>query len=112
MYWETLPSWFWFIYYLFLFATFGTAVSSLIKKRLVIYSFIVFVLVLTIPVNGMINGIERGPGLNELEHLIQSFQQREGWSLFIVTGFVILFIWWIVFFKVALGMRRKDQLSS
>lgn len=34
MYWETLPNWVWIIYYTFILATLGTAIVSIVKKKL------------------------------------------------------------------------------
>jgi hypothetical protein len=99
MYWETLPDWFWFVYYLFFFTSFGTALSCLVKRRRISFAFLVFILVFTIPVLGLLNGIERGPDLNEAEHLLQSLLKGEIWSIYIAAGYVALLIWWIFFIK-------------
>ncbi|MFE7061001.1 hypothetical protein ACFVAD_02465 [Sutcliffiella sp. NPDC057660] len=100
MYWETLPNWFWFCYYLFFFASFGTALSCLVKRKRMYFAFLVFILVFT----GLLNGIERGPDLNEAEHLLQSLLRGEIWSIYIATGYVALLVWWIFFLK---GIFRK-----
>lgn len=107
MYWETLPDWFWLGYYLFFFASFGTALSCLVKRRRMPFAFLVFILVFTIPVLGLLNGIERGPDLNEAEHLLQSLQKGEIWSIYIATGYVILLVWWIFFIKGIFDRSRK-----
>lgn len=108
MYWKTLPDWFWFCYYLFFFASFGTALSSIVKRRRMALSFLVLILVITIPVMGLLNGIERGPDLNEAEHLLQSLHKGEIWSIYIAAGYAILLVWWIVFMQGIVQKRSMD----
>ncbi|WP_018393198.1 MULTISPECIES: hypothetical protein [Bacillaceae] len=48
MNWETIPDWVWMIYYLFLLATLGTAIFSVIRKKMIGLSIIAIVLTMTV----------------------------------------------------------------
>lgn len=97
MYWETLPNWVWIIYYLFLLATLGTAISSVIRKKMLKLSIIAIVLTMTVPVISLINSIGRAEGLNEFEHLVTQLQQGAIWSIYTIIGFLFLIVWWVIF---------------
>ncbi|WHY75266.1 hypothetical protein QNH20_14015 [Neobacillus sp. WH10] len=97
MYWETLPNWFWIIYYLFLFTTLGTAIFSVTQKKIKGLSILTIVFTLTIPIVSLINGIERMKGLNEFEHLVGQLQQGAFWSIFIIIGVLYILFWWVIF---------------
>lgn len=95
--WETLPNWFWIILYLFLLATLGTAIFSLVKSKMRNLSIITIVFALTVPIVSLINSMERAEGMNELDYLIYALQQGAIWSVFVTTGYLYLIVWWIVF---------------
>ncbi|WP_404469595.1 hypothetical protein [Sutcliffiella horikoshii] len=95
--WETLPNWFWIILYLFLLATLGTAVFSLVKSKMKNFSIITIVFALTVPIVSLINSMERAEGMNELDYLIYALQQGAIWSVFVTTGYLYLIVWWILF---------------
>ncbi|MGD6873710.1 hypothetical protein ACQCU1_16145 [Sutcliffiella horikoshii] len=95
--WETLPNWFWIIFYLFLLATLGTAIFCLVKSKMKNLSIIAIVFALTVPIVSLINSIERAEGMNELDYLIHELQQGATWSVFVTTGYSFLIVWWIVF---------------
>ncbi|MCR8966140.1 hypothetical protein O0550_23640 [Brevibacillus halotolerans] len=92
---ETLPNWFWIIYYLFLLATLKTALSSLVKKQVLrIVSSFTIIFVCTIPFIGLIHSIERQDGLNEFEYFRGQLQQEEMWTIYSIVGYVYLLVWW------------------
>ncbi len=95
--WETLPNWFWIILYLFLLATLGTAIFSLVKSKMQNLSIITIVFAITVPIVSLINSIERAEGMNEFDYLIKEFQQGAIWSVYVITGYLFLIVWWIVF---------------
>lgn len=97
MYWETLPTWVWSIYYLFLLATMGTAIYSMIRKKLIGLSIIAMILTISIPFISFLNSIERAAGLNEFEYLILQLQQGAIWSVYTMVGYLYLFVWWGMF---------------
>jgi hypothetical protein len=98
MYWETLPSWFWVIYYSFLLITLSASLFSVIRKRNVILSIINIVFVVTVPITALLNSIGRVEGINEFEHLVGQLQQGEIWSMYVLIGYLFIVIWWFVFF--------------
>ncbi|MFB0832662.1 hypothetical protein ACEU2D_24115 [Brevibacillus laterosporus] len=92
---ETLPNWFWIIYYLFLLATLKTALFSLVKKQVLrIVSSFTIIFVCTIPFIGLIHSIERQDGLNEFEYFRGQLQQGEMWTTYSIVGYVYLLVWW------------------
>ncbi|WP_026584707.1 hypothetical protein [Bacillus sp. J33] len=97
MYWETLPNWFWIIYYLFLFATLGAAIISVAQNKAKALSIITIVLTITVPMAGFINSVERSRGVNEFEHLVNQFQQGAYWSIYTMAGYLYLVVWWGIF---------------
>ena len=97
MYWETLPHWVWIIYYLFLIATLGTAIFSVIRKKMISLSIITIVLIITVPIISLINSIGRAKGLNEFEHLVTQLQQGSIWSIYAIISFLYLLVWWVMF---------------
>ncbi|WP_404328329.1 hypothetical protein [Mesobacillus maritimus] len=96
MYWESLPSWIWVIYYLFLFATLGTAIMNLKRKKMIYLSMITIVLTITVPIISLTNSIGRLEGVNEFEHLVAQLQQGSIWSFYVVLGFIYLFVYWVM----------------
>lgn len=98
MYWETLPSWIWIVFYAFLLATLLTAIFSIISKKLKCLSAVAIIVTITIPINGIINSIGREPGVNEFEHLISQLQLGSFWAIYSSIGLLYLLFWWIVFF--------------
>ncbi|AYB41143.1 hypothetical protein D5F52_24495 [Brevibacillus laterosporus] len=95
---ETLPSWFWVIYYLFLLTTLRSAISSLVKKKVLrIVSSFTIIFVCTIPFIGLIHSIERQEGLNEFEYFIDQLQQGELWTIYSTLGYIYLLVWWWLF---------------
>ncbi|WP_121614873.1 hypothetical protein [Virgibacillus halodenitrificans] len=97
MYWETLPNWFWALYYLFLFITLGTALYSVMKRKMHGLSIVAIVITITVPIVSLINSIARVEGMNEFEHLINQLEQGAIWAIFTIIGYVFLLIWWGLF---------------
>lgn len=97
MHWETLPNWFWIIYYLFLLITLGASIFSVIRKKMKSLSILAIIFVITVPIISLINSIERPAGTNEFEYLINNLQQGFIWSIFIIIGYLFLLVWWLLF---------------
>jgi hypothetical protein len=97
MFWETLPSWVWVIYYLFLFLTLGTGILNVIRKRMLGLSVIAIILTITVPIISMLNSIGRAEGMNEYGHLVAQLQQGSIWSIYAVIGSLYLFVYWALF---------------
>ncbi|MFZ3591256.1 hypothetical protein ACOI1C_18940 [Bacillus sp. DJP31] len=96
MYWETLPTWFWIIYYLCLLTSLGTAIFSVIRKKIIGLSIIAIFLTMTVPLISFLNSMGRAEGLNEFEHLVNHLQQGSVWSFYTILGYVYLLIWWVL----------------
>jgi hypothetical protein len=96
---ETLPNWFWLVYYLSLLLTIGTGIFSIILKKNVWMSIIAVVVTASIPIVGFVNGMEREEGQNELDQLILNLQQGSIWAIYIVLGYIFLLVWWFFFFS-------------
>ncbi len=104
MYWETLPPWFWLIFYSFWVITLGASVFSLIRRRNVKLSILNLVFVITVPIITIICSIGRAEGKNEYEHFVDQLQQGEIWTLYASGGFLFILVWWYVF----LFTRKKS----
>ncbi|MBD8069736.1 hypothetical protein [Bacillus sp. PS06] len=109
MYGETLPAWFWVIYYLLLVTTIGTAIFSFAKVKSKILSVLAIVIALTIPIVSIVNGISRAEEMNEFEHLVSQLQQGASWSVFTIIGYLFLLVWWVLFFYKS---RNKTQMTT
>ncbi|MEQ2526643.1 hypothetical protein EKG37_03605 [Robertmurraya yapensis] len=94
--WETLPDWFWALYYLFFLSTLGTAIISVVKNRHRRLSVLAIVFTFTVPIISLINSIGRVEGMNELEHLFSQLQRGAVWSIFTVMGYLFLLVWWVL----------------
>ncbi|MEF7565493.1 hypothetical protein V4V35_21065 [Bacillus infantis] len=89
MYWETMPGWFWAIYYSILFSSMVAAVYCIMKEQLKIPSVILIFFVLSVPIASMAASTERRPGINEMEYFIGQLQQGIGWTLFSLAGYLL-----------------------
>jgi uncharacterized membrane protein YhaH (DUF805 family) len=106
MYSETLPTWFWVIYYLFFIATFGTSLFSLVKKKLKTLSSLTLVLTITVPIIGLLGSIGRPQEMDELELFSSQLQQGSIWSIFMLLGYAIIVVWWLLFL---FGIETKPK---
>ncbi|MBO9128533.1 hypothetical protein [Bacillus sp. 165] len=105
--WETLPNWFWALYYLFFFATLGTAIFSVVKRKHRGLSVLAILFTVTVPIISLINSIGRIEGMNEFEHLVSQLQQGAVWSIFAVIGYIFLLVWWILILFIS---KSKNQV--
>lgn len=97
MYWETMPTWFWIGFYLFLLTTLATAILNIMSKKLKMLSIVAVVLTFSIPVVQIINSVGRSEGINEIEHWITQLQLGSFWAIYVLIGFIYLLAWWIIF---------------
>ena len=110
MYWETLPNWFWVIYYLILLTTIGAAIWSLLKRRMKGLSMIAIALAITVPIVSMLNSIGRGEGVDELEHLVSQLQQGAAWSVFVTVSYLFLAVYLVlILFKSRQSGREASK---
>ncbi|MCF6136457.1 hypothetical protein [Pseudalkalibacillus berkeleyi] len=95
-----MPNWVWVIYYTVLVVTFVAAIFSMtIKKHMIVFSFVVILNTITLPIAGLMNSMGRGKGMNELEFFIIQLQKGSFWSISIVIGYLFLLVWWVLFIK-------------
>ncbi|RHW39060.1 hypothetical protein D1B31_13950 [Neobacillus notoginsengisoli] len=97
--WETLPSWFWIMYYLFLLVTLAAGIVNVFRNRLAVLSVFAIALTITIPIIGLINSIGREDGMNEFEHLVAQLQLGSLWAIYVAMGLFYLLIYWAVLLK-------------
>lgn len=97
MYWGTLPNWFWTIYYLFFLITFGIAVFSVIRKKMMVLSLLAILCTVTIPFISFKNSIGREEGMNEFQYLAIHLQNGTIWSVISVLEYLFLVIWWMLY---------------
>lgn len=97
MYWETLPNWFWALFYLFLLITIGTATYSIVKKLMNGLSIVAIVFTGIVPIIGLINSLGRAEGMNEFEHLVSQLQQGAIWAIIVIIGCLYLLVSWFLF---------------
>lgn len=107
MYWQTLPNWFWVIYYLFLFLTLLAGIFSITLRNLKFSSILSIILTITIPIFSLINSIGREEGIDEFEYLLNQLQLCSPWALYVFIGYLYLFIWWIIFFIKLIKEKNK-----
>ncbi|RFB11411.1 hypothetical protein DZB84_21005 [Bacillus sp. HNG] len=109
--WETLPNWFWNIYYLFLLTTLGAAIYSLKMYKNKILSILAIVFIILIPIVSILNSIGRAPGIDEYEHLISQLQLGATWSIFTIIAYMFLLVWWVLFF-LKIKSKNKATISN
>lgn len=97
MYWESMPNWFWGIYYLFLLSSLLIGVLSFIRNKNRTVSIIAIIFAITTPLLCIVNSIERAPGLNEFEYLFIQLQKASLWAIYSVIGNLYLLIWVMLF---------------
>lgn len=97
--WETLPSWSWAVYYLFLLITLVAAIFSVLKRVNKSLSIIAILITVSVPIIGLVNSIGRAEGMNEFEHLVNQIQEGALWSIFTLIGFMFLFVWWVLYLR-------------
>lgn len=105
MQWETLPVWFWIIYYLFLLMTIGTAIFSMIKKKHIKLSILTIFLTITTHSIFFLNSFSRTEGMNEFEFLFNQILHGNILSILVTVGYILIFAWWILFL---FNLKRKE----
>jgi hypothetical protein len=91
---ETLPFWFWILYYLFILSTLVMSIIHLFRKRNVLFSTVALLLSIIIPVSSLFFSIGRPEG-NEFGFMFQQAFAGSLWALFLLAGHLIMIIWWI-----------------
>ena len=105
MEWETLPNWFWLLYYLFLLTTLVTTIYSVMKRKKKGLSIVATLFTIMLPIITLLNSIGRATGINEFEHLVNQLQEGALWVYFTSLGYLFLISWWVLF----LSKRRPNS---
>ncbi len=90
---ETLPAWFWVMYYAYIFASVVASIHAIRKQRLIWLSTLHIGFIFIIPIFGFANAIGRMEG-NELDHLIRGLKNFELWSISELVGYAYSLFWW------------------
>lgn len=104
---ESLPDLFWNVYYLFLVVTFVLSIYGAIKQKVRYFSLINLLVIITVFPLNFINGFYRGRGQTELDYLLQSLSNGSPWAIYVVLGYVYMFVWWGLL--IADGVKRKKR---
>jgi len=99
LYWETLPTWIWIIYYSVFLLTFILAIFSIKKKKLRVMSFLAILFIISIPIISLLYtaSSDRQLHLNEYEFFIIQLQQGVCWAIYVLIGYIVLLSWWFLF---------------
>ncbi|WP_087973419.1 hypothetical protein [Oceanobacillus rekensis] len=96
---ETLPTWFWIIYYIIIFLTLVSGIINWVRRIYSPLAAITIILSLLTPLVGFLYSIGRPVGINEYEYVMAQFQMRNLWSVFIVFAHIYFIIWGFMFFN-------------
>ncbi|GAY76742.1 hypothetical protein [Sporolactobacillus inulinus] len=103
--WETLPDWFWAIYYFLFVASIVMAIVCFLRNRRRGLASVAFMFALTIPVVSVLGSIGRANGRNEFEHLYSQLLHGAVWAYYVTIGYVFLIAWWILLAKSIMKKR-------
>ncbi|WP_377890614.1 hypothetical protein [Alkalihalobacillus sp. R86527] len=94
---ETLPAWFWVIYYLVLIGTMAMSVRAIFQGKIVALSVIGVVLIVLSQLLS-INLIGRMEG-TELDYVVSSLHGGALWAYALVAIYSYLVFWWILYVR-------------
>ena len=113
MYWESLPSWIWAIYYILFLVTISVAVFSIIRNKLRKFSVLTVVITLMMPIIAFLNSVGRKEGIDEWQHLVMELQQGALWAIFILIAAIYLIVWWGgLSLKICVGVNEWRQYGT
>ncbi|TYR81383.1 hypothetical protein FZC66_05900 [Priestia megaterium] len=108
---ETLPVWFWILYYLFFIVTLAAIVFCLAKKRMIGLTVASLLVTITLPVILFINCIGRTEGFNEGEYVLAELQRGAVWAVYTVLGFLFLAVWWYLLLTRRQTANKKIMMT-
>ncbi|MFC7786439.1 MULTISPECIES: hypothetical protein [unclassified Rossellomorea] len=100
---QTLPQWFWLLYYSLILLTIASVFFSIQNQRDIWRAMITIFVTLSIPVVGFVNGIYREQNQNEWEQWLSHLGKGELWALYLLFGYIYVVVWW-----GALIRKRKE----
>ena len=98
MMFETLPDWFWILYYLFIITTFVTSIYYAVRKRNKLFSIFTAIVTIITPFLSFLYAIGRSDGLNEWEYIAIGLQEGSLWAITVTAAHLITIAWWFFFF--------------
>jgi hypothetical protein len=104
---ETLPHWFWLLYYSLMILTIASAFFSIIKQRGRWWALLTIFVTLSIPVVGLLNGIYREQNQNELEQWLSHLGTGELWALYLLFGYIYVIVWWGLLIRKRVNRHGK-----
>lgn len=103
---ESLPQWFWIVYYSLGLLTMAAAIFSIILKKGVWGSLAAILITMSLPIVGIVNGIEnRVENQDELEQWLTHLGRGSVWAYYLLFGYLYLLVWWGVYVNKV--WRRK-----
>ncbi|WP_282137466.1 hypothetical protein [Rossellomorea aquimaris] len=96
---ETLPQWFWILYYSLTILTIASAILSIKKQGYIWRAMLTIFVTISIPVVGMVNGIYREQNQNELEQWLSHLGKGKLWAFYLLLGYIYVFVWWVLLIR-------------
>lgn len=97
---ETLPNWFWICYYIFLLLTLVSGVINWVRQVYSPLAAMTIIFALLTPLVGFVYSIGRPEGLNEFQYVMEQFETRDMWSVYIILVHIYFVIWWFLFLDI------------
>lgn len=94
---QTLPGWFWIIYYMLLCLSLISGTVNWVRQRLSALSALTIILSLLVPIVSFVYTVGRTEGLNEFEFIFAQMKVGDLWAIFLIVGYVYLLVWWYLF---------------
>lgn len=97
---ETLPTWFWVCYYIFIFVTLISGIINWIKQVHTPMAAMIIILSLLTPLVGFVYSVGRTEGLNEFQYILQQIKGGNLWAIFISAAHLYFAVWWFIFLDI------------
>lgn len=109
---ETLPSWVWGFYYVFLLIALGSSIVYLIRKQRKLLSILTMFSSVFGPIVFFLQSLLRASG-TEIDNLWHSLGQGEIWALFVILAFMEMLVWYVTLVRDLFGqMGKKSNLKT
>jgi len=96
-----------FFYTIFLFLTLLTAIISNFKNKLIPFAYMAIIFSLLAPLIHLIFSTGNTGDTAALPYLLQEFQDRNLWAVFLGFMYIFLTVWLVLFIHKILGKRLK-----
>lgn len=109
---QTLPGWFWIIFYIFLCLSLISGTINWVRQRLSALSALTIILSLLVPIVSFVYSVGRTEGLNEFEYIFAQMKTGDLWAVFLIVGYVYLLVWWYLFVSSFTSFKARHKLSK